>query len=493
TMDLQNIEDRTARLTLASSQIVDADLTKDGENLVYLARSDKGYELWVLKPREKALRRLAQFDAPPKHRFGPQLPQQLKLDSEGKNAFVLVEGRLTKVTLADGKQEPVKVAADKEFDRVAERAYLFEHIWREMREKFYVKDLHGVDWDYYKQVYAKFLPYIDDNRDFAELTSEMLGELNVSHTGCRLVAQDQTQTAALGAFFDPQYREPGIRIEEVIEKGPLGVADVPITSGTVIEKIDGVAVDRTTDLSAILNHKAGKLLAITVFDPIKNRRTDVTVKPISLGEQENLLYRRWVKQRRELVDKLSNGAIGYVHVRGMDDESYRDTFAEALGRQSGKRALIVDTRFNGGGNLHEELATFLNGKQYLRAVPRGQDLGWESLDKWDKRNVVLVGESNYSDGMVFPWLYRFLNLGKLVGMPVPGTGTAVWWETLQDPTLYFGIPEVGFVDAKGQYMERIQVEPDIQVANDPKSVSEGRDLQLERAVEELLNEDGVRR
>ena len=158
--------------------------------------------------------------------------------------------------------------------------------------------------------------------------SEMLGELNASHTGCRFVAQDQDQTAALGAFFDPKYKGPGIRIEEVIAKGPLSTTDPLITAGTVIEQIDGVTVDPTTNLSALLNHKAGKLIAIAVFDPAKNARAVVTIKPIKLGDQENLLYERWVRQRRELVDRLSNGAIGYVHVRGMDDESYRDTFAE---------------------------------------------------------------------------------------------------------------------------------------------------------------------
>ncbi|HEY0793124.1 MAG TPA: S41 family peptidase [Chthoniobacterales bacterium] len=488
TIDFKNLQDRTSRLTLASTQVADAALTPDGETLVYLSKSDKGFDLWSIKPREKELKRLAQFEAPETRGHGPALPQQVVLDAEGKNAFVVVEGRLVKVGLADSKQEPVKFAAEKEFDGTAERAYLFEHIWRQVKEKFYVENLHGVDWDYYKQIYARFLPYIDDNRDFSEMVSEMLGELNASHTGCRYLAQDREQTSALGAFFDPTFAGPGLKIQEVIEQGPLDKADVPIVAGMVIEKIDGVPVDRTTDLSAILNHKAGKNLGLTVFDPATNARHEVTVRPFSLGEQENRLYERWVKQRRELVDQLSHGTVGYVHVRGMDDRSYRDTFAEALGRDSGRKALIVDTRYNGGGNLHDELATFLSGKRYLRDVPRGQDVGWEPANKWDQPTVVLIGESNYSDGMLFPWVYRDLKLGKLVGMPVPGTGTAVWWETLPDPSLYFGIPEVGIVDQKGQFMEKVQVEPDVKVANDPKSVAEGRDLQLERAVQELQHD-----
>ncbi len=338
TVDLAGIEDRTARLTLASAQVADGDLTKDGETLVYLAKGDKGFELWTLKPREKELKRLAEFEAPTHPVRGQEFPQQLVLDGDGKNAFVLVDGRLTKVALEGAKQEPVKIAAEKEIDGAAERAYLFEHIWRQVREKFYVTDLHGVDWDYYKRTYARFLPFIDDNRDFAEMASEMLGELNASHTGCRFIAQDQDQTSALGAFFDPKHTGPGLQVAEVIEKGPLANANPAVAAGTIIESIDGTPVGDGTDLSAVLNHKAGKNVALTVFDPNNNNRFTVTTKPIPLGEQEGLLYDRWVKGRRELVDRLSNGTVGYVHVRAMNDESYRDTFAEALGRAVKRRS-----------------------------------------------------------------------------------------------------------------------------------------------------------
>jgi C-terminal processing protease CtpA/Prc len=215
------------------------------------------------------------------------------------------------------------------------------------------------------------------------------------------------------------------------------------------------------------------------------------MKPIALGELEALLYERWVKQRRDLVDKLSNGTIGYVHVRGMNDEAYRDTFSEALGRQVDKSALIVDTRWNPGGNLHDTLETFLTGKKYLKFIPRGQLLGWDPNRRWNQKTALLANEGNYSDGMIFPWLYKHFQSGKLIGMPVNGSGTYVWWEILQDPALVFGIPEVGLQDEQGHFMEKTQVDPDIQVMNDPKSTAEGRDLQLERAIAELMKENGT--
>jgi tricorn protease len=487
-IDLNNIEDRIDRLTLGSTQIVDGRLTTDGETLLYLARSDKGYELWSLKPRESELKRLWETEAPKASLRDSQNQAMIQLDKDGKNVFVLAAGRITKVGVADGKAEPAKFNALKELDGAAERAYLFEHIWREVREKFYVKDMNGVDWDYYKTVYQKFLPYISDDRDFSEMTSEMLGELNASHTGCKLLPelQNADSTAALGAFFDNNYKGAGLRIQEVIEKGPLITASASIQAGMIIEKINGVTIDPGMDFSPLLNHRADQPTLLSILDVAKNARFDVTIKPISLADQEELLYARWVKQRRELVDKLSNGTVGYVHVRAMNDESYRGVYSEALGRDSKKKALIVDTRFNGGGNLHDILATFLSGDAYLELIPRGQSIGWEPNEKWDKKSVVLIGESNYSDAHLFPWIYQHFGIGKLVGMPVPGTGTSVWWELLQDPRLILGIPEIGHRDEKGELMEKTQVEPDVKVRNDAESTGEGKDSQLEKAIELLM-------
>jgi Tol biopolymer transport system component/C-terminal processing protease CtpA/Prc len=484
-IELQNFEDRERRLTLASGKIEAFALTKDGETLLYAARADKGLDIWSLKPREKELKRLGQVEAPEVEGIGVQFPISLILDQQDKNAYILANGRVNKIDLASGKMEPVRFAAEKDLNPAAERAYIFEHMWRLEKEKFWVTDMGGVDWDYYKGVYERFLPFITDNRDFAEMMSEMLGELNASHTGCRYFPSGGDQTAALGLFVDPTYTGTGLKIAEVIEKGPLTRAGREISAGMVIEKIDGQVIAPGMDVSPWLNFKAGKPTALAIFDPAKNERFDVTTKPVGLGTLDELLYERWAKTRRELVDRLSHGTIGYVHVRSMNDPSYRQTFKEALGREATKKALIIDTRFNNGGNLHDELETFLDGKRYLQIRPRGQDLGWEPNDKWSRSSVVLANEGNYSDGMLFPWLYQHLKLGKVIGMQVPGTGTAVWWEFQQDPTLVFGIPQVGFYDEQGEAMENTPVNPDIEVRNDPKSVTDGRDLQIERAVKEL--------
>lgn len=245
------------------------------------------------------------------------------------------------------------------------------------------------------------------------------------------------------------------------------------------------------DFFPLLNHKAGKPTLVSIYDPESGDRWDETIKPISFGQEYNLLYKRWVENRRLETERLSKGRIGYVHVRGMNSQSFREIYSEVLGKNYNKEAIIVDTRFNGGGWLHDDLATFLNGEQYASFWPRGhENYGGEPINKWWKPSIVLIGEGNYSDAHGFPFAYRALGVGKTVGMPVPGTMTAVWWETLQDNSLYFGIPQLGVKDMDGNYQENMQFEPDIKVAQEYEVVITGRDQQLEKAVEVLLQDLG---
>lgn len=173
----------------------------------------------------------------------------------------------------------------------------------------------------------------------------------------------------------------------------------------------------------------------------------------------------------------------------MRDDAFREVYSDMFGRHNDKEALIVDTRFNGGGWMHDDLAVLLNGRRYLTFSPRGQEnLGGEPRSRWHKPSAVLIGEGNYSDAHMFPYAYKALGIGPLIVMPVPGTATAVWWERLRGRAFVFGIPQVGMKTLDGGYLENTQLEPDIRVANDPASVAAGRDPQLEKAVQVLLEQ-----
>lgn len=482
-VDWEGLEYRKLRLTRHSANLGAAVLSPDGEKLYYMANFERGFDLWVLKIREKETKLLAKLGTS---------PAGMLMDKEGKTMVVLANGSLQKIDLENGKSEPINIKGEMILDEEAERAYLFDHVWRQVKKKFYKTDLHGVDWDFYRQAYSRFLPTIDNNHDFAEMLSEMLGELNASHTGSgyRSSANRNDATAALGAFYDYEFKGKGVRLAEVLTGGPLDNSVARIKSGTVIERIDGQEILQLDDVYALLNRKANTRTLFSFYDEVKKERWEETLKPITYGEQYELLYRRWIRLNNEMVDRISGGTLGYVHVESMNDASFRDFYEKSLGLHANKKGLIVDTRYNGGGWLHDDLATFLQGKKYVDMVPREQTIGFDPQRKWTKPSVVVVNEGNYSDAHFFPFVYKTLGIGKVVGSPVPGTATAVWWETLQDPTLYFGIPQVGIVDKNGNYLENNQLTPDVVVYNTPESLAQGKDLQLEKAVETLLKEIG---
>ncbi len=480
--DLEGIEDRTIRMTLHSARLADAQITPDGEKILYLARFEKGYDLWVYEPRKKEVKLLAKLDA--------EDAQAMVLDDEGDTAFILADSSLKSVEVDDGKVKPVKLEATMELDAAAEREYLYEHAWRQTREKFYLVDMGGVDWDLYREAYAKFLPSIDNNRDFCELVSELQGELNASHLGCYYRPRNPTAdaTATLAFFPDPDYGGAGIKIAEIIDGGPLENADTKIKVGTVIEAVNGHEIAVGENWYPLLNHKAGDLIRLSLSDPATGAKWQETLKPISQGAENELLYQRWVRGRRAEVDRLSGGRLGYAHIRSMSDSRYREVFEDVFGKAVDKEGIILDTRFNNGGNLVEALTILLTGETYARAVPRGQYLGVEPVHRWTKPSIVVMNEGNYSDAHCFPVAYTSLGIGKMVGMQVPGTCTSVWWETLQDSSMRFGIPMVGYLDNEGDLMENKHLDPDYAVDNDPALEAVGQDQQLETAVEVLLAE-----
>lgn len=475
--DLENCRDRIVRLTVNSSRLGDAVLSAKGDKLYYQAAFEDGYDLWVHNLKENKTSIVMKNIG-----YGAMMT-----DKKQENLYIC-NSSIKKVNMEKGESKNVEFNALFNYRPYEERQYMFDHIWKQVEDKFYVADLHGVDWKGYYNSYRRFLPHINNNYDFQEMLSEMLGELNGSHTGARYYAPGASfQTACLGAFYDNEYTGDGLKIKEIIAKGPFAVKKTDVTEGCIIEKIDGEKIQTGMDYYPLLEGKAGKKVLLSVYNPETKKRFDVTVKAISAGEQSDLLYRRWVRRNEQLVEKLSGGRVAYVHVQGMNSPSFRTVYSELLSEKNRtKEAVIVDTRHNGGGWLHDDLVTLLNGKEYQRFVPRGQYIGSDPFNKWLKPSCVLVCEDNYSNAHGFPWVYKELGIGKLIGTPVPGTMTAVWWERQIDPSIVFGIPQVGCMDMRGEYLENKELQPDIEVYNSPEEMLRGEDRQLEAAVKEML-------
>ncbi len=480
-LDFNNLENRKVRITPSSSNITSYAFSPDGAKMYYMAVYEDKHNVWSLDTRTKEIKSLAKTNSG---------SGSIELSKDGKILFVLADGKITKIETADGKTTNVGISEEMILNTAGEREYIFYHAWRQVKSKFYDPKLHGVDWEMYRDNYARFLPHINNNYDFQELLSEILGELNGSHTGGGYDhrAENGDITASLGLFYDEKATTPGLKITEVIVGGPFDKSQNKIKAGHVIEKIDGIEITSDKDWNALLNRKVSKNVLISMYDPANKTRWEETVKPIAPGAENELLYKRWTLMMRKMTDSLSGGKIGYVHVEGMNDGSFRTVFDEVLGINADKEGLVVDTRFNGGGNLHEDLSDFLDGKPYIQFHPYGfKTSGGEPRDKWAKPSVVLMSEGNYSDAHGFPYAYRAKGLGKLIGKPVAGTMSYVWWETQIDPTLYFGIPIIGVYAIKeGRTLENLQLEPEINVATPYEEILKGIDAQLKAGVVELL-------
>lgn len=479
-VELNNIEDRIVRLTPNSSDLGSAIITKDGETLYYLSAFEGGYDLWKMNLRKKDTKLLHKMDAG---------WANMEMDKDGKNLFLLGSNTMQKMGTDSESLKPISYQAHMKMDLAAERDYMFNHVYKQEQKRFYNLNMHGIDWDAMTKAYRKFLPHIDNNYDFAELLSEYLGELNVSHTGGRFRPQLKGDaTATLGLLYDWNHNGKGLLISEVVEKGPFDHARSKVKAGNIIEKIDGQEITPESDYSVLLNGKARKKTLVTLYNPQTKERWEEVIVPVSNGVMSDLLYARWVKQRAADVDKWSNGRLGYVHIESMGDDSFRSVYSDILGKYNNREGIVIDTRFNGGGRLHEDIEILFSGKKYFTQVVRGREACDMPSRRWNKPSIMVQCEANYSNAHGTPWVYSHQKIGKLVGMPVPGTMTSVSWETLQDPTLVFGIPVIGYRLPDGSYLENSQLEPDIKVANSPETVVKGEDTQLKAAVDELLKE-----
>jgi Tol biopolymer transport system component/C-terminal processing protease CtpA/Prc len=478
-VELKNIEDRIIRVTPNSSDLADAILTNDSEKLYYLASFEKDFDLWSINTRTRETK--LEIKAVGKG--------NLCFDKEGKTLFSLGNSA-QKITLSGSKKDLIPIQAQIEMDLAAEREYMFNHVWTQEKKRFYVKNLHGTDWDSMKKIYSKFLPYINNNFDFCELLSEMLGELNSSHNGARYAPQipHPDATAHLGLLFDWNHTKDGLLIDEVLEKSPLDNAGSKVQAGCILEAINGEKILAGRDYFPLLNKIAEKKTLLSFYNPKTKERWDEVIKPVSITATNALLYNRWVKRREADVERLSNGRLGYVHIQSMGDPSFRSIYSDILGRFNNKEAIVIDTRFNGGGRLHEDLEVLFSGRKYFTQVMRGTEICDMPSRRWNKPSTMIVGEANYSNAHGSPWVYKQVGIGKLVGMPIPGTMTSVSWEPLQDASLVFGIPIVGYELPDGSYLENQQLEPDYKIANAPEKLVKGEDQQLEKAVQVLLEE-----
>ncbi len=475
------IEHRTVRLTPFSSDPLNHTLTPDGSALIFVDRqANGGAVVRRVEVASHAASELATF---------PVLADAYTFDPTVANLYSLGGASLQKTDLATGKTSPIPLDTRMDVDPRGELTYWFTHFWRLTKFKFYEPTMHGRDWDALRAHYARFLPHLQTWEDFAEMMSELAGELNASHMGCSILkpTPGATDTASLGFHTDDTHTGAGLRIAAILPGGPADLTGSPLAPGGVVLAINGQEVKADTDPDALLDGIAGTKVELLVQPADGSAALKQTLVPITLKEAFALANERWVDERKILTEKLSGGRLGYIFLPEMSTDAYKRAYSEVTGDYREKEGLVIDIRYNMGGNIHDQLITLFTGEVYAGFTTRdGRVVGRMPTGRWSKPSALLQNASAYSDGSIFPHLYKSGGLGPIVGDCVPGTGTAVWWMYPMKGALKWGIPQLGAKDFKTGWFENSEIVPDLLVRNDPDAIAVGRDPQLEATVSALL-------
>ena len=396
-------------------------------------------------------------------------------------------------TASAAQRRRINFTAKVKVDRPAEWAEMFDDAWRTMKYRFYDVKMHGTDWDAMRAKYRPLVEYVGDRQELLNIVNEMIGELNASHTGAAPPPGGSTPGAAstghLGLELEPDAATGRYRVTHIYEEGPSDKDWVKVSVGDYLIAIDGKPVRAGDEYWQHLNYRLNRKVAVT----FNNKATEegawrTRIEPTTMGNYGQLRYERWVKERRALVTKLSNGRVGYLHIQAMNQPSLRK-FEKELREYRDKEALVIDQRWNGGGNIEQELLGILVQRQYQVWQPRGTEATTRPFNGFFGPKVVLQNWRSASNAEMFPAGFRALGLGKVIGTPTMGAVIGTGSYTLIDGSTV-RTPGVGvYLADKGQTnMENNGVRPDILVDNTPEETLAGRDRQIEVAVEELLKQ-----
>src|SRR6266852_692705 len=434
----------------------------------------------------------------------------LNLTRDGRTLFYMEAGSVYSIALpaagaagagaadrggAGGAQrKQVTFTTKVRVNKPAEWAEMFDDAWRTMKYRFYDVNMHGYSWDAARAKYQPLVEYVADKYELLNIVNEMIGELNASHTGAAAGpgarAEGAVQTSHLGLDLTPDEKAGRYRVAYIYETGPCDKDWVKVKVGDYLIAIDGTPVLSDTNYWKLLNSERLNPKVVVTFNtkPNDDGAWKTRIQPVTTQAYNQLRYERWVKDRRDIVDKLSSGKVGYLHIQAMDPPSLQK-FEKEIRENRDKKALIIDQRWNGGGNIEQELLAILVQRQYQIWQPRGTEPTGRPFAGYFGPKIVLQNWRSASNAEMFPAGFKALGLGKTVGTPTMGAVIGTGSYSLIDASTV-RTPGVGvyLADPKRTNMENYGVQPDIRVDNAPEDNLAGRDRQLEAAVEELLKQ-----
>jgi tricorn protease len=481
-IDWEDIHRRV--LQPAPMPVLGGAISPDGQRVAFRAVSN-GDDLWIANTDGKQLTRVTTGNMRPTQIQWSKLLGTMVYfrDGAGSLRMASLGGGATAVPF----QARLTVKRDDQF------AEMFEQSWRAIHENFYDPKFHGADWNAVRDRYRPLVKHVALKEDLYALISLMLGELNASHLGISGPPSPAAETTAdLGLLFDETYRGPGLKIAEILKRGPADRRGLNLKPGDIIWTIDYHDVTDKVPLAQLLNDKVGQsvILGVSSGAPDPKARRKVEVQAASREQVRHLMYERWVEKNARRVSELSGGKLGYIHIPSMDDAGL-DSFVRALYSDNfDKEAIVLDVRYNGGGFTHDKVLNYLGGKVHTYFLQRHGGTGavLRAADRrWTKPLLLLINNRSYSDAEIFPNAFRTLGLGKLVGQPTGGFVIGTTATQLIDGSV-FRVPRTGVFTFKGVNMEKEGVVPDVLVEDHPDQLARGIDAQLDRAVEVLLQD-----
>jgi tricorn protease len=385
------------------------------------------------------------------------------------------------------------------YDRVPRQEWtqIFNEVWRRYRDWFYVENMHGFDWAALREQYRPWLEHVRHRADLNYLIGEMISELAVQHAyieGGDIVLPPRPRVALPGARFELDAESGRFRISKIFDgqneepnyRSPLTEIGVDVSAGDYVLAINGEPLTARDDPYRLLRNKADAPVRLTVNrTPSPDGAREVTFTPVT--EENSLIYLTWVNANRRRVTELSNGQIGYLHVPDMGNNGIRE-FIKWYYPQIRKEGLIVDVRANGGGNVSRMLIERLRRELLALGFARTNSEASTYPDSvFIGPMAALLNENSSSDGDIFPAMFRQAGLGPLIGKRSWGGVVGITNRGALIDGGVVNVPEFGFASAAGEWIiEGHGVDPDIEVENDPRAVIQGRDPQLERAVDEVM-------
>jgi hypothetical protein len=495
-IDLDKIHERIVRVTTFPGDERELAISKDGDTFYYTTNSStsKGRDLYSIKWDGSDLKEITK---------GGSNPGNISMDKDSKYLYYSrMGGGIARIDVKSGMPENFPYVAKLKINYLEERTQIFEEAWRTIRDGFYDPKFHGQDWKALHDKYKARCLYASTSTDFRDMFNLMLGELNSSHMGFttpeRLKNQRES-TAYLGVELSPE--DQGMRVMRVIPGTPADKVASKLVVGELISSVNGEAIRNDKNFYAMLTGLVNEKVALQVIGKDGKSR-DVAMRLTNNLADE--LYEEWVDNRKKIVDELSKGRLGYLHIRGMDFQSFETVEREFTAAGYGKEGMIIDVRYNGGGSTTDYLMTILNYKQHAYTIPRGAS---ENLEKdklkfrdyypigerlvyaaWTKPSIALCNEGSYSNAEIFSHAYKSLGIGKLVGQPTNGSVISTGGKALIDGS-FIRLPSRGwFTKATDKNQELGAAVPDIIVDNEPDWIAKGSDEQLKVAAKELLKE-----